>query len=74
MVDMKLVKKIISRYYRSLKLLYNAFVASNRAFIIDNSGPEGNVIVEKNGQEISILTDDIPSWIHKYLIEEIETN
>jgi len=67
-------EKIISRYYRSLKLLYNAFVASNRAFIIDNSGPEGNVIVEKNGQEISILTDDIPSWIHKYLIEEIETN
>ena len=65
-------EKIVSRYYRSLGLLNNAFVASNRAFIIDNSGPEGNVIVEKNGQEISILSDDTPSWVYKYLIEKIE--
>lgn len=65
-------EKIVSRYYRSLELLHAAFVASNRAFIIDNSGLDGSVIVEKNGNEISVLSDDVPSWVQRYLIEKID--
>ncbi len=64
-------EKITSRYFKSLDLLEAAFLNSTRAFIIDNSGPEGNIIVEKNKDDIFILEEEVPVWVYQYLIDKI---
>ncbi|MDR3413632.1 MAG: zeta toxin family protein [Formivibrio sp.] len=57
--------KIISRYARSLALLFDAVTHSDRAYIFDNSG-DGQTkdwIAEvTNGEEIEMKTDQMPAW------------
>lgn len=67
-------EKTIQRYYRSLELLYDAFMQSDRAFIIDSSNENREVIVEKDKSNVSILKENVPEWISKYLLGKIEIN
>ncbi len=62
--------KIVSRYYRSLKLLSEAVKYSSRAYIFDNSSQEKLWIAQINdGKEFEFKSDIIPSWINEYLID-----
>jgi predicted ABC-type ATPase len=55
--------KIISRYQRSLDLLYDAVRYSNRAYIFDNSGTQRQWLAEiTNGQELDMKTDYMTQW------------
>ncbi|MBN3582543.1 hypothetical protein JYB64_09085 [Algoriphagus aestuarii] len=45
---------IESRYFRSLELLKDAFVLAERAFIIDSSNRNRNLVVEKNNRQLMI--------------------
>lgn len=64
--------KTIKRYFRSLELLYEAFIIADRAFVIDSSNKSREVIIEKKNQQIFILKDVIPEWVGKYLLDKIE--
>ncbi|AZP11215.1 zeta toxin family protein [Undibacterium parvum] len=65
--------KIISRYTRSLDLLYDAVAFADRAYIFDNSGHEKVWIAEvTNGNEIEIKTDQMPIWFKTALWDKFE--
>jgi predicted ABC-type ATPase len=61
--------KIESKYYRALKLLKEAFLLSDRAFIVDTTIDKGEIILEKKGDKVTILVDVIPEWVDKFLIK-----
>lgn len=64
--------KIVSRYYRSLDLLWDAIKYSNRAYLFDNSGDEANWIAEiTDAKRIEIKTDTAPAWFVKYVLNKI---
>lgn len=64
--------KIVERYYRSIELLCDAFLSVDRGFIIDSSSEDGiTIFVEKNADEITVLSDEIPEWIETYLLKNI---
>lgn len=71
--------KIELRYYRSLDLLYDAILASDRVFFFDNSEKQYNFFAEycvsKDGGNLNILCDDlsVPEWFSKYVIDKIIT-
>lgn len=55
--------KIISRYDRSLELLYSAVQHSDRAYIFDNSNEEHIWIAEiTNGEILQMKVDQMPQW------------
>lgn len=55
--------KIVSRYARSLELLFDAITHSDRAYIFDNSGHEKVWIAEvTDGAELEMKTDEMPAW------------
>ncbi len=61
--------KIMSRYYRSLKLLPEAVQYSSRAYIFDNSSQDRVWIAQiNNGDEFEFKSDSIPEWVDKYLL------
>ena len=64
-------KKIEQRYYRSLELLRDALLSVDRAFVIDSSGADRNLVLEKNGRNIKILHDTVPGWVYEYLLEKL---
>ncbi|MEC4117447.1 hypothetical protein [Myroides phaeus] len=65
--------KIVSRYYRSMELLCDAFLSVDRAYIIDSSMEDGiSVFVEKNGDDVTITSEEVPEWIGKYLLEKLQ--
>lgn len=66
-------KKTLERYYRSLGLLFEAFMVADRAFIIDSSNKSRDVVIEKKKNQILILKENVPEWVNKYLLEKIET-
>ncbi len=60
--------KIISRYYRSLELLFQAVKFTNRTYVFDNSLFEHLYIAEiTNGQELEMKTNEMPDWFKKAL-------
>lgn len=65
-------EKIKERYFRSLELLADAIKYSNRAFIFDNSS-ESKIWISEiiDGQEIQIMTDTIPVWFKKYVLDKL---
>ncbi len=63
--------KIVSRYYRSLDLLFEAFSIADRAFILDSSSEKRNLIIEKNGDIIIQHDENVPEWIEKYLLKKL---
>ncbi|MBO0360836.1 hypothetical protein J0X19_22950 [Hymenobacter sp. BT186] len=59
--------KIISRYSRSLDLLFDAVRLVNRAFIFDNSSVAPQLIAEiEEGRKVTFKTDILPAWVDKY--------
>ena len=63
--------KVISRYYRSLDLLFEAIQYANRAFIFDNSNTSKTWIAEiVNGTDIELKVDEVPNWFKKYVLEK----
>lgn len=64
--------KIIERYYRSLNLLLDAIVLTNRAYIFDNSGQTNIWIAEiTEGQDIELKSNRIPLWFKKYVLDKL---
>lgn len=64
-------EKIEQRFYRSLELLKDAFLAVDRAFVIDSSSGQRNLVLEKNGRDISIMHDTVPEWVDEYLLQKL---
>jgi predicted ABC-type ATPase len=55
--------KIISRYYRSLDLLFDAVRYSHRAYIFDNSGSAPLWLAEvTEGKALAMKVDTVPQW------------
>lgn len=63
--------KIEQRFYRSLSLLADAFLAVDRAFVIDSSGAERSLVLEKNGRNIEIMHNTVPEWVDEYLLQKL---
>ena len=64
--------KIVSRYYRSLSLLFEAIKHTNRAYLFDNSGRSKRFIASiNNGYELDIQIDTVPEWFEKYVMRKI---
>jgi predicted ABC-type ATPase len=63
--------KIISRYHRSLELLWEAVKFTNRAFIFDNSGSKLILLAEiTEAENLEIKADFVPGWFEKYVLEK----
>lgn len=63
---------IESRYFRSLELLKDAFVLAERAFIIDSSNRNRNLVVEKNNRQLILKQDTVPGWVDEYLLSKLD--
>jgi predicted ABC-type ATPase len=64
--------KIISRYHKSLDLLFDAIKYSNRAYIFDNSGDSKRWIAEiTEAKNLNIQVDELPEWFIKYVTDKI---
>jgi len=71
--------KIKSRFEKALGLLKEAFLSSDRAFIIDNSEEvsvdselKNNVILEKKGSKLIYHSQLIPEWVDTYRLSKIK--
>lgn len=65
-------EKIRSRYDKSMELLYQAFLLADRAFIIDSSTDKLQVLIEKDEDEVQILSNKLPEWINIYLLDKLK--
>ncbi|MBW3517555.1 hypothetical protein [Flavobacterium sp. NKUCC04_CG] len=67
--------KIEKRYYASLELLKDAFLAVDRAYICDSSiENERSIFFEKVGDKVRFHTDQVPEWIMEYLVKRLKLN
>ena len=67
------VDKIISRYQRSLDLLFNAVQYSNRAYIFDNSGNQRILLAEvTDGQVLDMKENFMTTWFKHALWDKFE--
>lgn len=65
-------RKIIDRYYRSLDLLLDAIILTNRAYIFDNSGQTNIWIAEiTEGRDIELKSNRIPLWFKKSVLDKL---
>ncbi len=65
--------KIISRYYRSLDLLYEAIRYTDRTYLFDNSGETKRWVASiTDGKIIDIQSASLPEWFRKYILEKIK--
>lgn len=65
-------QKIFDRYYRSLALLPEAIRASNRAYIFDNSGGQGEhawLAEITDGSSLEVKTDLVPAWFKRAVLD-----
>lgn len=66
--------KIVSRYAKSLGLLFDAIKASDRAYLFDNSNANESMawIAEvTNGKHLEIKRDKIPHWFKTAVLDKI---
>ena len=63
--------KVEERYYRSLELLSEAFLIADRAFILDSSNKNRDVIIEKKDNEIIVHQQYVPEWIGLYVLDKL---
>ncbi|SDU55951.1 MULTISPECIES: zeta toxin family protein [Pseudomonas fluorescens group] len=68
-------EKIEARYWRSLELLSEAILTSNRAYIFDNSdeGSEGLTQIAEitDGELIEIKSDTQPPWFKQFVLDKL---
>lgn len=68
---------IISRYWKSLNLLYPTIKLSNRAFLFDNSGAQSIFFSEiTDGVDSEIFVDEtiLPEWFKTFVIDKSHNN
>lgn len=66
--------KIETRYHRSLDLLMEGIMSTNRAYVFDNSGEniQHTWIAEiLDGRTLTLKTDRIPSWFKRSVLDKI---
>lgn len=65
--------KITKRYHRSLELLFEAVVHTDRAYIFDNSGDTQTWIAEvTEGREVIMRAKSMPAWFKSALWDKFE--
>jgi len=65
--------KIVSRYHRSLDLLFDAIGFTNRAYIFDNSGEgTGHTWIAEitDGKTLTLKTESVPVWFTHSVIDK----
>ena len=65
--------KVVSRYYRSLDLLHDAILRSDRAYIFDNSGDQQGktwLAESTNGHDLILRSSLIPAWFQKAVLDK----
>lgn len=70
------IKKIESRYYRSLEQLHEAAQLSYQAYFFDNTGTKPKLfghfkVIGGNKQWDEMNPDEIPSWFASYYFQKI---
>lgn len=67
--------KIRSRYYGSLENLADALRCADEAYLFDNStdGRSGIEVARKQGNQITVLTDEVPDWYITYVEAKLLT-
>ncbi len=65
--------KIVDRYWKSLDLLFPAILASNRAYLFDNSeeGGKAQCFAEFADGQITIRSSPQPLWFHTYVWDKM---
>jgi len=64
------VEKIVSRYERSLKLLYTAIRQSHRAYLFDNSAEEHLHIAEFENGKLVWVDQNPPGWFVTHVLDK----
>ncbi len=64
--------KIVDRYWKSLDLLLPAILASNRAYLFDNSeeGGKAQCFAEFEDGHLTIRSSPQPRWFHTYVLDK----
>jgi predicted ABC-type ATPase len=65
--------RIVARWYRTMELLSEAILASDRAYIFDNSTIDGPrpVFLWTSGNWQVMQSDPIPMWIKRYILDRL---
>lgn len=68
--------KIVTRYHRSLDLLFDAIQHTNRAYIFDNSGDNRDgkqtwLAEITEGRQLELKTEKIPAWFKRSVLDKI---
>ena len=66
--------KIVSRYQRSLDLLMQAVLSTNRAYVFDNSEKLTWLAEITDGKMLEMKTNQIPLWFTRALLEKMQSN
>lgn len=70
-------EKIENRYYRSLDLLYQAILLSDRTFVFDNSGKKYELLAEYDasdeGGDLAIYKGNVPQWFDEYVLKKLQS-
>lgn len=65
--------KVVSRYARSLDLLFDAVRHAHRAYIFDNSGRSQVWLAEvTDGRDLRMKTENMPAWFKTALWDKFE--
>jgi predicted ABC-type ATPase len=67
--------RIVQRYHRSLDLLMEAIMHTNRAYVFDNSGDntEKKLLAKiTNGSVLDLKTGQIPAWFKRFVLDKIK--
>jgi len=69
--------KIVTRYFRSLNLLFEAIRHTNRAYIFDNSGDSKSgrqtwLAEITDGKQLELKTDKVPAWFKRSVLDKIK--
>ena len=67
--------KIISRYHRSLELLFEAIQSSSRAYVFDNSSRQPIWIAEvTEGSVLEMRSELMPGWFKSAVWDKLQVN
>ena len=64
--------KLLDRYCRSLDLLHDALLLSDRAFLIDNSAKSNELVAEYDASvnTLTMSAEDCPEWVWRYFFDK----
>lgn len=63
-------EKIVTRYARTMNLLYDAIKIADSAYIFDNSGSELKLIAQKEDGKLTAKVEYAPLWYRKYVLDK----